>query len=164
MCAWSLSCWTLVTSWTVACQAPLSMGFFRQEYIGVACHFLLQGLRFLACKIIVNNAIDLFDKEHWKKVHCSPGSISCFFLVVVVLLESWSNVQKYIVWPAAYHNVYWHMIWNTGRRDWIIPASLNEKELSKMTISQTFLIHFQSLISYRYLSRNHLGGVAKAKV
>jgi len=23
---------TLVTLWTVACQAPLSMGFFRQEY------------------------------------------------------------------------------------------------------------------------------------
>ena len=22
----------LVTPWTVACQAPLSMGFFRQEY------------------------------------------------------------------------------------------------------------------------------------
>ena len=26
------SCLTLVTPWTVACQAPLSMGFFRQEY------------------------------------------------------------------------------------------------------------------------------------
>ena len=26
------SCPTLVTPWTVACQAPLSMGFFRQEY------------------------------------------------------------------------------------------------------------------------------------
>ena len=26
------SCPTLVTSWTVACQAPLSMGFSRQEY------------------------------------------------------------------------------------------------------------------------------------
>ena len=25
-------CPTLVTSWTVACQAPLSMGFSRQEY------------------------------------------------------------------------------------------------------------------------------------
>ena len=25
-------CRTLVTSWTVACQAPLSMGFFRPEY------------------------------------------------------------------------------------------------------------------------------------
>ena len=26
------SCLTLATSWTVACQAPLSMGFSRQEY------------------------------------------------------------------------------------------------------------------------------------
>ena len=43
------------TLWTVACQAPLSMGFSRQEYrselscpppgknIGVNCHALLQG-------------------------------------------------------------------------------------------------------------------------
>ena len=26
------SCLTLVTPWTVACQAPLSVGFSRQEY------------------------------------------------------------------------------------------------------------------------------------
>ena len=26
------SCPTLATTWTVACQAPLSMGFSRQEY------------------------------------------------------------------------------------------------------------------------------------
>ena len=26
------SCLTLETPWTVACQAPLSMGFSRQEY------------------------------------------------------------------------------------------------------------------------------------
>ena len=25
------SCWTLATPWTVACQAPLSIGFSRQE-------------------------------------------------------------------------------------------------------------------------------------
>ena len=31
------------TLWTVAHQAPLSMGFFRQEY-WVSCHFLLHGL------------------------------------------------------------------------------------------------------------------------
>ena len=31
------------TLWTVACQAPLSMGFPRQEYWS-GCHFLLQGL------------------------------------------------------------------------------------------------------------------------
>ena len=29
--------------WTVAHQAPLSKGFFRQEY-GVGCYFLLQGI------------------------------------------------------------------------------------------------------------------------
>ena len=33
---------SFVTLWTVARQAPLSMGFSRQEY-GVGCHFLLQG-------------------------------------------------------------------------------------------------------------------------
>ena len=27
------SCWTLVIPRTVACQAPLSMGFSRQEYL-----------------------------------------------------------------------------------------------------------------------------------
>ena len=28
---WSLSCVTLVTPWTVASQAPLSIGFSKQE-------------------------------------------------------------------------------------------------------------------------------------
>ena len=32
-----------VTPWTAAHQAPLSMGFSRQEY-GVGCLFLLQGI------------------------------------------------------------------------------------------------------------------------
>ena len=32
--------WLFVTPWTVACQAPPSMGFSRQEH----CHFLLQGI------------------------------------------------------------------------------------------------------------------------
>ena len=33
-----------ITSWTVAHQAPLSMGFPRQEYWSVGCHFLLHGI------------------------------------------------------------------------------------------------------------------------
>ena len=33
------SCPTLVTPWTVACQAPLSMGFFRHEVEWVAISF-----------------------------------------------------------------------------------------------------------------------------
>ena len=43
-----LSCVCLfATAWTVACHAPLSMGFSRQlEWVahGVGCHFLLQGI------------------------------------------------------------------------------------------------------------------------
>ena len=36
-------CLTLATPWTVVCQAPLSMGFFRQEY--------WSGLPFLSPKL-----------------------------------------------------------------------------------------------------------------
>ena len=35
--------WLLATPWTIAHQALLSMGFFRQEY-WVGCHALLQGI------------------------------------------------------------------------------------------------------------------------
>ena len=35
--------WLFATTWTIACQASLSMGFTRQE-TGVGCHFLLQGI------------------------------------------------------------------------------------------------------------------------
>ena len=35
--------WLFVTPWTVAHQAPLSMGFSRQEY-WMGCHALLQGI------------------------------------------------------------------------------------------------------------------------
>ena len=44
VCAQSLSpVWLFWILWTVAHQAPLSMGFSRQEY-WVDCHFLLQGI------------------------------------------------------------------------------------------------------------------------
>ena len=36
---------SLQTPWTIAHQAPLSMGFLRQEYwSGLGCHFCLQGI------------------------------------------------------------------------------------------------------------------------
>ena len=39
-----LSCvWLFVASWTVAHQAPLSMGFSRKKY-WIVCHSLLQGI------------------------------------------------------------------------------------------------------------------------
>ena len=41
----SLSCvWLFETLWTVAYQASPSKGFSRQEYWGVGCHCLLQGI------------------------------------------------------------------------------------------------------------------------
>ena len=35
--------WLFATTWTVACQVPLSKGFLRKN-TGVGCHFLLQGI------------------------------------------------------------------------------------------------------------------------
>ena len=43
MCLVTQSCPTLCNPWTVARQAPLSMGFSSQEYWS-GCHFILQGI------------------------------------------------------------------------------------------------------------------------
>ena len=43
MCLVAQSCLTLCDPWTVDCQAPLYMEFFR-HFSGVGCHFLLQGI------------------------------------------------------------------------------------------------------------------------
>ena len=58
------SCPTLATPWTVACQAPLSMGFSRQEY--------WSGLPFPSCEVAQSN-LTLCDP-----MDCSlPGSAIC---------------------------------------------------------------------------------------
>ena len=49
LCSVAQSCLTLgnPTPWTVACQAPLSMGLswdYPSKIIGVDCHFLLKGI------------------------------------------------------------------------------------------------------------------------
>ena len=36
--------WLFETLWTIAHQAPLSMGFFSSKNSRVGCHFLLQGI------------------------------------------------------------------------------------------------------------------------
>ena len=41
----TMLCATLAIPWTVACQAPLSMGFSRQEYWSrLGCHLILQSI------------------------------------------------------------------------------------------------------------------------
>ena len=52
------SCLTLMAPWTVACQAPLSMGFFRQEY--------WSGLTFPFSR-------GSFQTRNWTQVSCTAG-------------------------------------------------------------------------------------------
>ena len=55
-----------VTPWTIACQAPLSMEFSRQEYWS-GCYFLLQG-------IILTQGLNLYLLHllHWHVDYLPP--------------------------------------------------------------------------------------------
>ena len=57
-CSCVFSCvWRFATTWTVANQAPLSMGFSRQEYWS-GCRFLLQGpMHMYVCKLFIYNIL-----------------------------------------------------------------------------------------------------------
>ena len=55
----------LATPWTVACQAPLSMKFSKQEHWSVDCHFLLQG-------IFLTQGPSLC-LQHWQAASLIPG-------------------------------------------------------------------------------------------
>ena len=44
VCVCERACALFVAPWTATRQAPLSVGFSRQEYYRVGCHFLLQGI------------------------------------------------------------------------------------------------------------------------
>ena len=85
VCDHLLSCVHLfVTPWTVACQAPLSLGFSRKN-TGVGCHFLLQRI---------------FLTQGWKPglLHCRQFFYSMshqggFMCVCVCRLNSWSKLS-----------------------------------------------------------------------
>ena len=70
------SCPTLVTLWTVVCQAPLSTGFPRQEYWG-GCNSLFRGSSWPRDGTIVScisciGRRNLFHWVIWEALH-SPG-------------------------------------------------------------------------------------------
>ena len=54
---------TLAAPWTVACQIPLSMAFFRQEYWG-GCHFLLQ--RIFLTQGLNMHLLSVLHLLHWQ--------------------------------------------------------------------------------------------------
>ena len=70
MCVCSVVSNYFVTPWTVACQAPLSVGFYRQEY--------WNGLPFLSPGDLPNPVIKFMSLEsrHWQVTSLpleSPG-------------------------------------------------------------------------------------------
>ena len=72
----SLSCVGLfATPWTVACQAPLSMGFSRQEYwSGLPCPSLKStAVHFLKRIFIKLNFLSSTQKNKTKKPHSIPN-------------------------------------------------------------------------------------------
>ena len=85
------SCLTLETLWTVACQAPLSMGFLEKN-TRVDCHFLLQGIiptqglnpGLLHCR-------QIFNQLSYEGSPCQfdgTGSISCISLIMKLNIYS----------------------------------------------------------------------------
>ena len=73
VCAYSLSQVQLFeTLWTVACQAPLSTEFSRQEYWS-RCHFLLQGT-FLT----QGSNLHLWHLPHWQADSLPPHHLVRF--------------------------------------------------------------------------------------
>ena len=88
VCSQSCSCvWLLATQWTIACQAPLSMGFPEQEYWSGFCHFLLQRI-FLTQGL--NPVSGVSCTGRWVLYHCTtweawvwPGDgLKCHIVVV----------------------------------------------------------------------------------
>ena len=83
-----------VTPCTVARQAPLSTGFFRQEYV-VGCHFLLQ-------EIFLTQGSNL-SPLHCRQIlyHLShQGIISCGLLFISIRLYSYQYLTncKYVTY------------------------------------------------------------------
>ena len=79
--------WLFVTPWTVACQAPLSMGFSREEHwSGLSCPPLEDlphtGIKsaYLAAPGLQADSLPL---SHWGSIFTSPG-------VIYLITGSWS--------------------------------------------------------------------------
>ena len=74
--------WLFAAPWTVVCQAPLFMGFSRQEYWS-GCHFLPQG-------IFLTHGLNLC-LPHWQ--------VDCLPLSHVWSPKSWDNIKgSFVYW------------------------------------------------------------------
>ena len=106
LCVCMLSCFSRVrlcaTLWTAVCQAPLSMGFSRQEYWS-GCHDLLQGIN--PTRFVPNPGIKptcVKSNLHWqesslllmppgKPIECLPCAKHCSKLLASSLSHTSNN-------------------------------------------------------------------------
>ena len=113
--------WFFVTLWTVACQAPLSMGFFSQEYWS-GLPFPSWGdvgrllIIWATKEALYLNNIYLFHKFHLNL----PVSISFFTKIMVVtnytVIEHWFYMytcDAYYIQCISPNSQIWELFWNT---------------------------------------------------
>ena len=95
---------TLTIPWAVACQAPLSMGFFRQD-TGVGCHFLLQGIFLTQGWFKVKHH---FIREYWKLLTLSEDVHALLFCSNALFLSFLpvSIAQLFLLWFFSYLFIY----------------------------------------------------------
>ena len=80
--------WLFVTPWTVACQAPLSIGF-SSKITGVGCHFLLRGSS---------------QPRDWTRISCIGRQI----------LYRWATEEAYKLLSEWSHSVVSDSLWPHG--------------------------------------------------
>ena len=85
-CLVTHSCLTFVTSWTVACQTPLSMGFSRQEH--------WSGLPFPAPRNLPNPGIEPASPGRWILYHLNHQGSPQMRLNLCLKLCFWGTTGK----------------------------------------------------------------------
>ena len=79
-----------LTLWTIAYQAPLSMGFFSGKNTGVVCHFLFQGILLTqgsnSCLLcLLHRKWILYLLSHWGSPILGMGLI-----IAIVIANTWA--------------------------------------------------------------------------
>ena len=134
--------WLFVTSWTVAHQAPLSMGFFPGKNTGVDCHFLLQGTF-----PTQESSPCLLHILHWQ-----ADSLPMSHLVSPRLLLKKTRHLKlrdfifFCVWKDAGIWAHWNHSFDMHLCYWSLPCAFSSRVSSGLTIGSGSLIAAESVI------------------
>ena len=96
-CLWCV----LVIPWTIACQAPLSMGFSRQEYwSGLPCpppgSLPNPGISPHLLSFLQSRQMSHLKPKFWKPLHFGSTDTPFFFLISCCFYLFWSNFDRWL--------------------------------------------------------------------